>query len=365
MFVVSDYPHVLKKVVNGLSNKNRVLLRPRAGGRGEDLLSLQMLEKVWRVHRDQGARMRECGGELALRQDRLSEQHFHKTRFSKMRVHLAAQVMSRSMLRMIDVVTGPEGILAADKEQYGALRQLVACVDRLTDIANCRGDSSPSRAACNPIWSADDPQLKELLHILAFFASWRAGLVGVGADLHKHFLSSECWEDLKSNVLGSVTFAVWFTKDRDDRCAILRKLQQDCVEHHFSNVRAHAGESVSLSQPAGTLICSPAYCDGGPSRRLLSTCPCAIARFFSLAVSRHRTLLQCCQQRDEAVCRWAFQLRVLAAGNRHCGRYPADTEAAGAPSYPPCVRACAVELVRVPCHCMLSPRMIVALPAQV
>lgn len=80
VFLVPDFPHNIKKFVNGLENNKRVITRTvktLAGEEHEEPLSLKMMKDAWKwSNADTRAAP---AGSVALSADSFTDQHFIKT----------------------------------------------------------------------------------------------------------------------------------------------------------------------------------------------------------------------------------------------------------------------------------------------
>ena len=90
IFIGSDMPHLVKKICNAFENSSEVHTR-NLKRKGEDI-SLRKLKIVWKCD----------GGKIGdIRTNILTEDHFKKNSYSRMRVHLAVQIFSQGMLQLI------------------------------------------------------------------------------------------------------------------------------------------------------------------------------------------------------------------------------------------------------------------------
>lgn len=92
VFIGGEMPHLVKKIVNALersdSYKSNTYLK-----KDDKAMKLSMIENVWRD---------DLQGINHVRKTKLSDDHFNKNPFSRMRVHLAVQILSDSVFRMLD-----------------------------------------------------------------------------------------------------------------------------------------------------------------------------------------------------------------------------------------------------------------------
>lgn len=119
IFIGGEIPHWVwvKTFVDQLEAsfllKNKVSLRFR--GRK---LSLNMIKKAWLWDRE---------GLGATRKTVLTEDYFHKNAYSRMRVHLAVQVVSQSVVHLINRYAAANDTV----EEYSLLKDVILACDRL------------------------------------------------------------------------------------------------------------------------------------------------------------------------------------------------------------------------------------------
>jgi len=247
IFLFSDTPHAVKKVVNALENSNvnndkkRQLQHLDSEGTRQPMC-LDMIKDAWLEFECREAESPYCG-EAPLTLTRFTREHFFKNAFSRMRVPLAAQVLSNTACHMIDEVT------AKDRNKrllYEPLRALCSNMDRFLDIMNGR----QARGYKN-IGTIDAKELKELGEIMHWFELWRKSIHAAGqfADLSAEdkkscFLPEECWFDLQSIVKGVTALSIFYLrKFQGSSIIVQRRLMQDIVEHHFAHLRQSCGGS--------------------------------------------------------------------------------------------------------------------------
>ena len=92
IFIGGDMPHIVKRMVNVLKSSSKENSKRNLEDNG-DKLDLKMLRDVW-----------ECdSGKMGnLRTNMLTHDHFVKKSYLRMSVHLAVQVVSNSMVRLIN-----------------------------------------------------------------------------------------------------------------------------------------------------------------------------------------------------------------------------------------------------------------------
>ena len=90
----------------------------------------------------------------------------------------------------------------------------------------------------------DHRHVKEVLHFSAFVERWRQQAARGGASKGGrllHWLSNEAGDDAIAVGLGVGALASLYA--RPDYRLRLRRLDQDCAENHFANVRQRAGHN--------------------------------------------------------------------------------------------------------------------------
>jgi len=223
VFIGGEMPHWIKKFVNRLeqssSSKSSVSLKFRG-----QQMSLDMIKDAW-LWDDEGFG--------SLRKTKLTEDHFYKNAYSRMRVHLAAQVLSQSVVSLIERYGANDDAEIAQednsiREMYGPLKELIASCDRLIDIWNGNREKK-----CENIDSPNHPHINELRKILVLFDNWRAEC----GNNKEQFITKETWEDLCWLVYGLEGLANQELKDDKSRRICQRRGGSDCCENTFAAYR--------------------------------------------------------------------------------------------------------------------------------
>ena len=110
-----DMPHLIKKIVNCLERIG--VLKTTNLEWDNAMMSLKMLQDIW--EQDSG-RMGD------IRTNILTLDHFLKNSYSRMRVHLAVQVMSNSMACLIK----SHAEACGGQEKYKSILRIIERVDR-------------------------------------------------------------------------------------------------------------------------------------------------------------------------------------------------------------------------------------------
>ena len=214
IFIGGEMPRWVKKVVNRLESSSNDKSKVHLSFKGQPL-SLKMIKDAW-LWDDEGFG--------SLRKTVLTEDHFYKNAYSRMRVHLAVQVLSSSVINLIDRYTKDD----CDKmKMYAPLKNIIHACDRVVDIWNANHSKK-----CECINSPDHPHVKELHSILLLFAEWR----NESSDRYE-FITRESLEDLCWMIYGIDGISkIYLKKD-----SLLRMMQRrggsDVCENEFAAFR--------------------------------------------------------------------------------------------------------------------------------
>ena len=132
IFFIEDMPYVIKRIVNAIdrSSNDRKSRNLKYGGK---CINLRMIEQLWL---DVG------GATNKLNDHNLTGAHFDKDNWAKMRVYLAVQVLSASVVRMMNNACDDEDTETQfQKWYYEPLIELETHVNNLVDIINGHDDS--------------------------------------------------------------------------------------------------------------------------------------------------------------------------------------------------------------------------------
>eukprot|EP00037_Helgoeca_nana_P022640 m.232450 g.232450 ORF g.232450 m.232450 type:complete len:1296 (+) comp26062_c0_seq1:2398-6285(+) len=208
-----------------------------------DLLSLRMLEHV--VHCADNRSV----GQHRLHQHQIRNEHFHLSNSSKMRVSLAAQVLSSTMGRLIEEFMADDALSrGADmrnlppRGNYQSLLDFVQVVDEWFDVTNTASEKGhhPISLDIGPSGDAGRAELNTLLDTLDYFEGWRSALASAGLSEKERkcsFITDEQWCEMRWLCLGEVSLCQYYLEGHPDRRVVLRRLQSDVVEHHFGSRR--------------------------------------------------------------------------------------------------------------------------------
>ena len=140
-----------------------------------------------------------------------------------MRVHLAVQVVSKSVAQLIDRYAAVNDL----GPKYAPLRDIVLACDRLVDICNAN-----YAKGCECINSPDHNHVKELQLILLLFAEWKSK-----CKMKEEFITNESYEDLCWLVYGSKGIDQEYLLNNKSRQMMQRRHGSDCRELEFAAFR--------------------------------------------------------------------------------------------------------------------------------
>ena len=232
IFVQGDMPHIIKKFVNALERSGDYNSTTWLQFR-EQYLSLGDLQDIWLECRK--------ATENSIRTEHLSKDHFPpKNANTRMRVHLAAQITSQTMIQLIDKY-------APDPDNFVAMKAILGALDRFIDIINAKMENRGIHKGCHIINSPHHPHLTELIEIAKIFGEWKNENAG-----SSHFIPQSTYEDICWAVFGTVGMAKTYLFVDGKRKMNQAKSGSDPCEHHFGNINdqnanANAGERRSYS----------------------------------------------------------------------------------------------------------------------
>jgi hypothetical protein len=206
------------------------------------VMSLRMLERV----SDAGL----LPGKHRLTYSKLTHAHFHLTNALKMRVPLAAHVLSTTVAHLIRGTQEDQSLLAGSDHRnepgydaYGPLLEFVEIADAWFDVVNTNVPKGNFPIQESDL-AADGSQLHTLLRTVDYFTTWRAKLRTSGLcakEMECSFITREQWEDVQWNCLGMVSLCHYYLTGHPERRIVGRRLQTDVIEHHFANRRQQRG----------------------------------------------------------------------------------------------------------------------------
>ena len=147
-----------------------------------------------------------------------------------MRVHLAVQVVSNSMVRLINDYAK----ICGGEKKYESLKLMIIKIDRLVDIMNNTDVSNRGeKKGCKMIDSPDHFHIQELLDIMVFFGKWK----DEAKDKDDNYITWQCHEDLSWLIFATIGIARTYLKEDKSRRMCQRKSGTDDCEHEFAGSR--------------------------------------------------------------------------------------------------------------------------------
>lgn len=225
IFLHSDMPHLIKKIVNALERTDQESSTDLHFRRKK--MSLLMIHKLWERSKTDGS---------PLRKFKFSNDHFFKTNTSRMRVYLAVNITSSSSVLLIDRYAGD------DKEEYAPFREVLLSLDKLIDIVNAR-----EQKRFYPVQSPTSEYIPPLLSSVQLFTEWKEQ---VGGNKNQ-FIPLPSYQDLCCVCFSTIALASHYTKVDGSVKLDQGRLGSDDCEHRFCSIKAKGGtQSVAAAHTA-------------------------------------------------------------------------------------------------------------------
>jgi hypothetical protein len=219
-----ELAHWAKKFRNALDSKKRNLT---FCGKS---FCLNDLYDVWVASGDG-----DVSGGCFARKYKFGAEHFQLNSYNKMRVFLAVQIMSLTMIKMIEDVCKPvaEGGRGYDISKYSSAIEVFRSVNHLVDIMNGKPMNGAVHLDVDKIDKPTHRHCKELLEILKLFTTWKKECKG---NANK-FITRETYEDLCWMVFGLVGIACTYLDENGSRVMDQGLSGTDPLEHLFCKLR--------------------------------------------------------------------------------------------------------------------------------
>lgn len=169
---------------------------------------------------------------LVKRLPKIRDEHLNLTAYSRMRVNLAAQVMSASVANLMMVDSPPE---CSETATY------ILLVNKFFDCMNCRSRREGHFKRNDnllPYENTTDPRFDMLLNeFLPYFHNWKTSIAAeVKSAQTKMFISDQTYEGLKITC-NSVVELVKYLLTAGMPFVLTEKFNQDVLEQHFGRHR--------------------------------------------------------------------------------------------------------------------------------
>lgn len=164
---------------------------------------------------------------------KLTKSHINPTNFERMRVKLATQVISNSVVCGLETYVN----LGALPESASGTIHLLSTFDKLFDIFN--SSNLKSTKLFNKPFRGDDHQIKFLNDTLQFLNKINVHNTSKNKNVSVKFI--KCWQISINSLL-----QLWQTlKSRGFKFLFTRRLNQDCLENYFGFIRQQHGNCVN------------------------------------------------------------------------------------------------------------------------
>lgn len=161
--------------------------------------------------------------------EKLTAEHFELNPSSKMRNHLAEDVLDKNMLSLMKAY---KVHLATKGQDASSIDATITLLNHSSKIIQLFQDKIG-------IQSIQDSRLKDLSQFLDFLIKWKSS---AGTD-GKKFISSKLFFDLNSMILGFQSLVSIKLKAFPNAIIKPAIINQDLVENHFCQVRACNGQN--------------------------------------------------------------------------------------------------------------------------
>ena len=235
IFIGGEMPHLIKKIVNALERSGSV--------KSTDLnfrnqpMTLKMIQQLWLCEQGEA----KLG---SLRINFLTDDHFPpRTSFHRMKVFLATQVVSATVIRLIDMHADKCG----GNKKYQPIRSLIEKIDLLVDISNnTKVNNRGVVKGCEAIDRPNHFHLKQLLEILELFSEWKAE-----SKTKANFIPYQSYEDLIHLCTTMIGISTTYLKEDKSRVMVQRPGGSDDCEHEFGGIREKNDKPTALDVQQG------------------------------------------------------------------------------------------------------------------
>lgn len=216
IFLISDPPHLIKTACNNVKSS-----RPN----GTRLLKYNNHFILW----EHFCRVPSLYKSVELRCCKLTDAHFSHKSYAKMRVCLAAQLLSGTVAKLMKRRGGNEMTRSA---------WFADLFNKWFDIMNTRL-SAGYNPDLQPFRTLDDPRLTWLIEIfLKELENWKKSLRGTPSEQAKQFLSQSTYEGLIISTKAMVELVQFLLKRCPPESYVLTKrINQDPLESYFGQMR--------------------------------------------------------------------------------------------------------------------------------
>ena len=233
LYFFSDAPHLLKTIRNNLANSGAGLKTRYLWNKDKDMLWSHVVQCY----------QKDCAMQVR-RLPKISRDHIYLTSFSKMRVNLAAQVMSETVSKVMQSYCSN---VASETAHF------IGLVDKFFDCFNSRSLTEAEykrKPFLAPFKDANDARFEFLENeFLKYLKDWKAATASRKGSFSKlerskMFLSEQTYEGIQTSVY-SLIESTKFLLDHGFQYVLTNKFNQDPLEEHFGRHRALARRSTN------------------------------------------------------------------------------------------------------------------------
>ena len=222
---IMDYSHVIKKIRNSLYNSGPNGTRSILSSRGLDIQWKAWVE-AYDFDRSNPIQVHK----------KLTKDHIYLDTSSKMRNHLAEEVLNDDMLQLM-------------VDYKGSLGSGGKCLDPHIELIKQTSTLIKVFRDARPISSMSDPRIQQLQDVLKWFTDWEAAIYRKHkqpAVRNKALISPEAREDLESCIVGFIQLLELRNSQHPGFSIIPGRLNSDVIENNFSQQRGlHNGANAN------------------------------------------------------------------------------------------------------------------------
>jgi len=240
--LMSDPVHLMKKAAQNLYSSGNSDYHTKRIEKGGEFLRWDMFKYAW----DQdNSPAKALGTVIAYN---VTRDHIKRSGFTRLKTKYSVQMFSRKMQLCVNTY---------HEEETNQLQRYMFHMDRYIDIMNSgrwRKEWTGDKAyLCAPIRSMDDRRIKELVETMAWFDDWNDENQQRAAESNEQrrerFITDELYYDIRLAIRGFVAHCgQQLDGSKGEHAKVIPRLyNQDCVEGHFSLLRAAGGAETHMN----------------------------------------------------------------------------------------------------------------------
>ncbi|XP_070556918.1 uncharacterized protein [Ptychodera flava] len=218
MIFIMDPKHNIKKIRNNLEKSRRT---------GKSVLKYNGHEIVWNHWYNTYTEDQRANSIVV--HERLTEEHFDLNAKSKMRNHLAEDVLDRKMLFAMQAYK--RSLIERRGEDVSYLNGSIQLLSHTSKLVSFVNDIK------NPVRDTADTRLKDSRNFLTYLDTWHK------SEQPTHFISSKLYFDLQSHIIGFEQLCKYKLDLFPGSTIMPGIVNQDVVENIFCQARSHHGQN--------------------------------------------------------------------------------------------------------------------------